>query len=471
MLYFENIKSLFTKVFEEKPIEVHVLPASGSNRKYIRLISLDKSAIGAYNPDKKENEAFLYLTEVFRKKNLSVPDLFGSDQENNVYLLQDLGDTTLYSLLQANGIDEKNAIIDKYYKEAVKQLVRFQMLGSDTIDFEKCFPVPAFNRRSILWDLNYFKYYFLKTFDVHFNELSLENDFEAFSDLLLRADFDYFMHRDFQARNIMIKNDKLYFIDYQGGRKGPLQYDLASLLFQARADLSVNARKKLLQEYLAELETLKPGYSQVFLKHYYHFVYLRLFQVLGAYGYRGKIEKKPHFIHSIPFAIKNLRWLLENKPFPEDLSELKNILNQIINKKISVPSANSGKLEVKIKSFSYKSGIPDDYSGNGGGFVFDCRALPNPGRIEKYRSYTGKDKSVIEYLSEKQEVKEFIDHVCAIIFQSVDNYKSRGFNNLMINFGCTGGQHRSVFCAESLYNKLKDVSDVNATITHTQLSD
>ncbi len=456
-------------MFKEKVHQLVPFVVSGSNRKYMRLLSENQTAIGTYNPNREENESFLYLSGVFRNKNLNVPEIYAYDPDNDIYLQEDLGEETLYSLLNDIYDEEKKETITGYYKEVIRQLVKFQVLTPEEIDFSKCYPVPEFNKLAIQWDLNYFKYYFLRIFGIHFNEQSLEDDFTRFQDLLIEADIEFFMYRDFQARNIMIKDERPYFIDYQGGRKGPLYYDLASLLFQAKADLPVAFRNALLDLYLTELEKYRKVNREEFLRHYYHFVYLRLFQVMGAYGFRGKIEKKPHFIQSIPFAINNLKWLLNNKPLPSGLKEIEKILPQIVEININRASEKAKRLTVLISSFSFKRGIPDDYSGNGGGFVFDCRALPNPGRIEKYRSFTGLDQEIIDYLINKNEVEAFNNKVASIVMQSIDNYKSRDFVNLMVSFGCTGGQHRSVYCAEKLKERLTGDDDLTIIVQHTQI--
>jgi hypothetical protein len=281
------------------------------------------------------------------------------------------------------------------------------------------------------------------------------------------------MYRDFQSRNILVYNDELYFVDYQGGRKGALQYDVASLFFQAKVNLSEHIREELLEYYLQLLSQKLKVKSQKFMRHYYGYVLIRLLQTLGAYGFRGYYENKTHFLTSIPYALKNLQWLVEKNHIPKKLPELKRILDFIINnselKKFELNQVVK-KLKVTLNSFSYKEGIPKDYSGNGGGFVFDCRSLENPGRYPEYVNSTGLDDDVINFLSNKRNVIEFLQSVYSIVDDSVKNYIQRDFKDLMISFGCTGGQHRSVFCAEKLAVHIKENFDVLVEVNHTQLS-
>lgn len=468
MDYIDQLSEIFRNWCGKPPAVVEPLAhSSGSNRKYFLLTSENTKALGAYNPDKKENDAFVHFSKVFRECKLNVPEVYHYQAENNIYLLEYLGNESLFSKLEAEKRDSKS--IEQLYKETLSRLIRFQLKTPAHIDFSYCYPRSAFDMQSMQWDLNYFKYYFLKLFDLPFDEQKLEEDFGRLMNKLLSAPAHYFMYRDFQARNIMIHNDQPYFIDYQGGRKGPLQYDVASLLWQARANLSNELRQELLDHYLHELQGNDPVASDHFMDTYYLFVYLRIFQVLGAYGFRGKIEQKQHFIKSIPYALENLEWLIENHPLPPGLEYLNDILRMIPQKAIKQPLFKAGKLNVYLTSFSYKKGIPNDPSGNGGGFVFDCRALPNPGRQQKYRDFNGKDTEVIDYLKQYKEVDVFLKNAFALIDQSVSNYKKRKFSNLMIAFGCTGGQHRSVYCAEKCREHLEQKRDANVIVMHTNL--
>ena len=469
-----SLKILFEDWSQEEALSIRPLAQSGSYRKYFRISGKEKTAIGVFSPDKKENRAFISFTKHFLKKGLNVPILYDQQLKENIYLIEDLGDTTLFSLMEkekANDSFSNKAL--SYYREALSQLIRFQTDGGKGLDYSVCFPRVKFDQQSILWDLNYFKYYFLKLAKIPFDEQKLEDDFKTFTQFLLSASTNYFMYRDFQSRNILVYNDELYFVDYQGGRKGALQYDVASLLFQAKVNLPPSARDELLNYYLDQANQKSKIKTQKFLRYYYGYVLIRLLQTLGAYGFRGYYENKSHFLLSIPFALKNLQWLVDENHIPKKLPEMKRILDLIINneelKKFELNQLGK-KLKVTINSFSYKEGIPKDYSGNGGGFVFDCRSLENPGRYPEFKERTGLDESVIQFLDNKNDVDEFLKSVYKVVDESVKKYIDRDFKNIMINFGCTGGQHRSVFCAEKLAVHIKENFDVLIEVNHTQLS-
>ncbi|MCK9399988.1 MAG: phosphotransferase [Bacteroidales bacterium] len=469
----ENLKELFKQWSGNFPDNVTVIPPSGSERRYFRLKYQGVSAIGVWNPVKEENSAFLHFTRHFLTNGLHVPSIYSFDPENNIYLIEDLGDTSLFSLLENKppdtGIPQE---IIRLYQESLRELVRFQVKAGKSLDYNYCYPHSSFDTRSMKWDLNYFKYYFLKL-HVPFHEGKLEDDFDTLVNYLNNAESDYFMYRDFQSRNILVKGGIPYFIDYQGGRRGPLQYDIASLLFQVKADLPFPLREELLDFYFSELSPFVRTDQATFKKQYYGFVLIRLLQVLGAYGFRGLIEKKLHFLSSIPFALKNLDWWLTHVDLqlnlPELLPAIKSLAGLEKYQKVDVQSM-AGKFTVLINSFSYKHGIPDDLSGHGGGFVFDCRALPNPGREERYRVFNGKEKIIIDYLRNSPEVIDFLKGAEKLVSQSVENYTGRGFSRLMVSFGCTGGQHRSVYCAESLASRLKQkYPQISIEIAHKML--
>jgi aminoglycoside/choline kinase family phosphotransferase len=469
----DKLSHLFYQWSGAKPETITPLPPSGSERHYWRLSKGNQAAIGAWNPVVEENEAFFSFTLCFHREGLHVPAIYGIDKAREVYLIEDLGEKSLFKMMESK--PEDNLVpedIISLYQKSLKELVRFQVVAGKSIDYQKGYPYATFDRRSMLWDLNYFKYYFLKL-HVPFHEGRLEEDFDKLVDFLEKADTDYFMYRDFQSRNILIKDDQPYFIDYQGGRKGPLQYDVASLLFQVKANLPFNLREELLDFYISELSNLISVDKVDFKKHYYGFVLIRLLQVLGAYGFRGLIGKKAHFLSSIPYALKNLKWLLDHIDLPVQIPELKAALlslTELGQYQPSDMSVSNDSLTVTLKSFSYKHGIPDDLSGNGGGFVFDCRALPNPGREERYRAYNGKDQVIIDYLKDDPEVIKFLLETEKIICQSIDNYLARGFKHLAVNFGCTGGQHRSVYCTETLAARLRErYPQVNLEVEHTML--
>ncbi len=465
------------KLFEdwagEKHTEFYPLPPSGSYREYFRIKSKSKTAIGVYNADEKENKAFVTFTEHFLNKGLNVPEIFARDLKKNIYLEEDLGDITLFSFLTAvrkNG-DFPEEVFE-VYKRALEILPRFQIEAAKDLDYSVCYPRAKFDRQSMMWDLNYFKYYFLKLARISFEEQALENDFNEFVDYLLSAKDDYFLYRDFQSRNIMLKNNTPYFIDYQGGRKGALQYDVASLLYDAKADVPQVIRNELLRHYLKRLGDFVEVNEREFVELYYGYVLIRIMQACGAYGFRGFYEKKEHFLKSIPYALENIRWLLENIELPVKIPALRKALSEATNsqrlKKFAVKKREY-KLKITVYSFSYRKGIPQDSSGNGGGFVFDCRGILNPGRYEHYKLLTGNDEEVIDFLENKTNVKEFLNNAFALVDMTVENYIKRKFTHLFVGFGCTGGQHRSVYCANQLAEHLRNNFNVNVELIHREL--
>lgn len=470
----EKLKKLFEGWAGEKVKTFSPLPQSGSARNYYRISGTSISAIGAYNPDLKENKAFIYLSAHFKKNKVNVPEVYAKDPESGIYLLEDLGDITLYSLLTENrsGNTIPENIID-YYKRTIDGLVKIQT-GVKGLNFNNCYPRHSFDTRSIMWDLNYFKYYFLKLANINFDEELLENDFEAFCKFLLNADSKYFLYRDMNSRNVMVKEDKVYFIDYQGGRKGALQYDIASLLYDAKANIPQTLRDELLEYYLLSLSKIKIIDNKEFLKYYYGFVLIRILQALGAYGFRGYFERKDHFLKSIPFAVQNLSWLLRSKKLKISAPYLLSLVEQIVQspeiQKYEWNDSAKDKLTVLITSFSYRNTLPVDLSGNGGGFVFDCRGIVNPGRFDEYKPFTGMDQNVQAFLDKEPTAQEFLKNTFTLVENSVDSYMNRGWNNLMVNFGCTGGQHRSVYSAERLASYLSRRKDIIVELKHTRLN-
>jgi hypothetical protein len=352
-------------------------------------------------------------------------------------------------------------------------LPRFQIEAGKSLNYNFCYPRAQFDKQSMMWDLNYFKYYFLKLGKIPFDEQTLETDFHTFANYLLGADCSYFLYRDFQSRNIMIKDGRPYFIDYQGGRKGALHYDLASLLFDAKADLPHNVRAELLQYYISVVKKYAEIEESEFIQMFFGYVLIRIVQALGAYGFRGFYEKKEHFLKSIPFAIDNLSWLLNTVSFPIKMPSLIDALQGVINseefRQIVEVRRVRDKLEVSLFSFSYRQSIPQDHSGNGGGFVFDCRSIHNPGRYNQYKMLTGKDEAVKKFLLEESDAERFLSNVFAIVRQTIDVYITRKFTNLMISFGCTGGQHRSVYCADRMAEYLKSIPEIEVTVKHKEL--
>jgi aminoglycoside/choline kinase family phosphotransferase len=442
----------------------------GSGRVIVRLAGAGQSAIGILYSVREENVAFLEFSRHFRRHGLPVPQIYAEDVNQDAYLEEDLGDTTLFEFLSANRSGDSVAppVVDAYRK-VVSILPRFQVEAGRDLNYKVCYPRASFDRQSIAWDLNYFKYYFLRLAGIPFNEQALELDFTRLTKFLLGADHDYFLYRDFQSRNIMLRDGKPWFLDYQGGRKGALQYDIASLLYDGKADLPPDLRRQLLDHYLDSLAGFIDFKHDAFMEHYYAFVYVRILQALGAYGFRGFYERKAHFLQSVPYALKNLRWLAENIKLPIALPELFGALERMSSSgKLQHNVAPSTGLTVRIFSFSFHHSMPIDESGNGGGFVFDARSLPNPGREEKFRTLTGQDAPVIEYLDRLPSVHEFLSHAVSLVDASVASYRQRGFTSLMVSFGCTGGQHRSVYLAEQLAKHLA-TAGVEVVVRHIEL--
>lgn len=462
----EQIKNLYRTYTGHEAEEVTELPSSGSNRRYFRLHG-PQTLIGVSGTSIEENRAFIYMADHFRQKGLPVPEVYAQSDDQSFYLQEDLGDTLLFDAIEKG---RKSSVFDESEKMLLRQTItklpEIQFMGSDGFDFSYCYPQEEFNQRSILWDLNYFKYCFLKATGMEFQENRLEDDFLKMSDVLLRNQSATFMYRDFQSRNVMIRDGQPWFIDFQGGRKGPVYYDVASFLWQAKAKYPEDLRQELLLDYIEALRKYMPVDEKYFLSQLRHFVLFRTLQVLGAYGFRGYFEKKPHFIQSVPFAIENLRQLLK-QDYPE-YPYLCGLLRELTELKQFSDDLQRRTLEVKIVSFAYKKGIPNDPTGNGGGFVFDCRAINNPGKYERYNHFTGLDEPVIRFLEEDGEITVFLEHVYDLVDASVKRYLDRGFTNLMVCFGCTGGQHRSVYSAQHLAEHLHQKFGVKVSLTHRE---
>src|SRR6266403_1403132 len=462
----EVLKRLFEQHFHSPVERVQPLQGQlgGSGRKIVRLSSEKLSAIGILYGVREENVAFLEFSRHFRLRGLPVPEIYAEDLSQGAYLEEDFGSTTLFEFLSdhRNGATIAPEAVAAYRK-VVALLPRFQVEAGSDLNYKVCYPRASFDRQSIAWDLNYFKYYFLRLAGIPFNEQALERDFSRLTKLLLSARRDYFLYRDFQSRNIMLRKilneDQPFFLDYQGGRKGALQYDIASLLYDAKADLPPELRQQLLDHDLDR---------SAFMQHYYAYVYVRIMQALGAYGFRGFYERKEHFLQSVPYALKNIRWLLHNVELPIALPTLMEAFKSIVaSEKLQglASSSEPEKLTVRVYSFSFHRGLPQDESGNGGGFVFDGRSLPNPGREERFKTLTGKDAPVIDYLNQQESVHQFLASVISLVDASISTYQDRGFKHLMVSFGCTGGQHRSVYLAEQLAKHLR-ASDGVAVVVH-----
>ena len=467
------LKNLFEQHFLMPVERVQPLQGElgGSGRKIIRFSAKGVSAIGILYGVREENVAFLEFSRHFRKHGLPVPEIYAEDLNHGAYLEQDLGDLSLFELLSKNRRGEEIAPqVVEAYRSAIATLPKFQIEAGRDLNYKVCYPRGSFDRQSIAWDLNYFKYYFLRLAGIPFSEQALEDDFSRLTKFLLSAGRDYFLYRDFQSRNIMMCGGQPYFLDYQGGRKGALQYDVASLLYDAKADLPPELRQQLLNHYLDALHGFLDLKREVFMQHYYAYVYIRIMQALGAYGFRGFYERKVHFLQSVPYALKNLRWLLHNVTLPVALPTLMEAFHSMLaSEKLQGLASDADNLVVRIFSFSFHRGLPKDESGNGGGFVFDGRSLPNPGREEQFKVLTGKEAPVIDYLNQQESVHQFLASVMTLIDASVNSYQQRGFKNLMVSFGCTGGQHRSVYLAEQVAKRLRGRNGVGVVVVHREL--
>ena len=430
------------------------LTGSASNRKYFRLSGGGKSCVGVIGTDARENEAFLTIAGHFRAKGINVPEIYAVSQDRMAYIQEDLGDVVLFDMLmQARKTGEGLEIIESMLSRTMAVLPKIQFEGAEGLDFSICYPQPSFDRRMVMFDLNYFKYCFLKPSGLEFDEVALQDDFEKLADELLSYDTDTFLYRDFNARNVMIKDGEPYFVDFQGGRRGPVFYDVASFAWQARAKFTDSQKEMMLKAYLDAYTAYSSLNEQEFRNALRLFVLFRLLQVLGAYGFRGWVEHKVNFVTSIPAAIEELKaWLA-------DPSDRYPYLMETLRRLVALPRfednlPEEGVLEVKVYSFSFRKGVPYDSSGNGGGYVFDCRAIHNPGRYEPYKKLTGRDEPVIKFLEDDGDVFGFLEHAYGVVDPHVETYMKRGFSSLMVSFGCTGGQHRSVYCAEHMAHHL-----------------
>ena len=462
----QQLKSLFKKhTGKDNPL-IEALPSSGSNRRYYRLTSGNTSLIGVHGQSKEENYAFIELSKHFHFKKLNVTKVLKVSNDMIYYLQEDLGDTVLFDVIRAGrntGVfsHEEKELLHK----TISMLADFQVEGAKDLNFKVCYPQSEFNERSVHWDLNYFKYSFLKTTGMEFQENLLEDDFERLTQKLLEDKTNTFLYRDFQSRNVMLVNGEPYFIDFQGGRKGPVYYDVASFLWQAKANFPDDLRNELIETYITSLNKHYPVDKDYFLNQLRHFVLFRILQVLGAYGFRGYFEKKPHFLQSVPFALNNLREVLESD-FPE-YPYLCEVMREMINLK-QFADTQKDELEVRVVSFAYKKGIPTDPSGNGGGYVFDCRAINNPGKFERFNNVTGLDKVVIDFFKEDGEMATYLDSIYKLVDNHVNRYMVRNFTHLMIAFGCTGGQHRSVYAAQKIAEHISEKFGVKVSLIHRE---
>lgn len=502
----EKLAALYKQWAGREPAGVERLAEQGSNRTYYRLADEDgRTVIGVIGTSRDEDHAFVYLSRHFTRRQLPVPQILAVSDDELCYLQTDLGERSLFDAIrggrEAGGRynqEEKQLLVN-----TIRELPNMQLRGARGLDWSNCYPQPEFDQESVLFDLNYFKYCFLKATELDFHELKLEANFRLFAKDLTSESMDCFLYRDFQARNVMLDAaGHPYFIDFQGGRKGPFYYDLASFLWQASAHYSFKLRRELVYEYY---ESLK-NYTEVpskrhFVQRLSLFVLFRTLQVLGAYGFRGYFERKKHFIDSIPPAIQNLRDLLKlgERAFPypymldmlrrlTELPQLARIEQPALNRTDGLKIADTniyfahpqdgpatfskydgkGPLKVHVFSFSYRKGIPEDPSGNGGGYVFDCRSTHNPGRYEPYKKLTGLDEPVIRFLEDDGEILEFLQSVYRLADHHVARYMQRGFTSLQFCFGCTGGQHRSVYSAQHLAEHINRKFGVEVEIIHRE---
>lgn len=466
-----RLARIFNTWAGEEAQNISPLPRSGSNREYYRIRGKTARAVGVYNEDYKENMAFIHFSRHFKSYDLPVPEIYAEAIDQHVYLQEDLGDITLFGFIveEREKPDYYHTLVTTY-KKVIEQLPYFQIKAAKDFDYSYCYPRHSFDKQSMLWDLNYFKYYFLRLAHVGFDEQALEDDFKRFTDFLMQAGYDFFLYRDFQSRNVMLKDGTPYFIDYQGGRKGALQYDIASLLYDAKADLPQHLRDELLDYYIAQVRKFIAIDEEAFREYYTGYVLIRIMQALGAYGFRGFYERKEHFLQSIPFALDNLGFVLNNTRLPVQIPELEKSLRGLVKRDdLRKMGQTAGHLHVTVTSFSFRKGYPQDISGHGGGHVFDCRVVYNPGREAQYVDLTGKDALMREFLDKNQEMQQFLIHARAIVKQSVDKYQKRNFSNLSVSFGCTGGRHRSVYAAEAMAAYLKENFHVQVHLQHRDL--
>ena len=465
----DALTALFRARFGAEPAAPVPVRAEGSNRKIYRLSGGGAVAIGVLNDDVKENRAFVEFSKHFRKAGIPVPEIYAEDKSGTAYLEEDLGDTTLFQFLGRRRTPAGfPADVVAAYRDVVGWLPKMQIVAGRTIDERWCYPRKSFDKQSMLWDLNYFKYYFLTLGRIVFHEERLEQDFAVFADYLLAAGREHFLCRDFQSRNVMLKDGKPYFIDYQGGRRGALQYDIASLLYDAKADVPFELRDELLDLYIAQAAKHAKIDKAEFKKYFPGFALIRIMQAMGAYGLRGFHEKKPLFLQSIPYAIRNIEHLLLSSNLPIEVPELMGVFKRLIgSSELRQFGAAKLKLTVQIQSFSYKNGMPRDDKGHGGGYVFDCRCLPNPGRHVQYKYSSGLDADVVAFLAKEEAVDRWTASAFALVDQAVKDYGRRNFTHLFVAFGCTGGQHRSVYCAERLAKHLRD-QGVSVAVSHRE---
>ena len=468
---FESMQELYTSWKAVPPSKIDLLPISGSTRRYFRLTGETGSVIGTYGDNVKENDTFVYFSQHFQQKNLCTPKVFAMSPDHIFYLQEDFGDVSLLNKLEQEGF---SPYVYDLFRRSLEELARLQVEGHQGLDYERCLTNQEFGRQAIMADLLYFKYYFLDALRKPYDKQKLIDDFEALSNYLTHTEYKYFMFRDFQSRNVMVTpDDAVHFIDYQGGMRGAPQYDVASMLWQARANLKDEWKENLLEDYMNafEKQVNAPVDRTVFRSQYNGYVLIRLLQVLGAYGFRGLFERKAQFLTSIPLALRNLKEFFANQSLGIAVPEFRKVLNMcvgddVIEQFTPTQATKDTPLVVRICSFSYRGQQPADASGNGGGFVFDCRGILNPGRVESMKTLTGRDKSVKDFLEQQTKMPEFLNSIFDIVDITVEEYIRRGFESLMVSFGCTGGQHRSVYAADAMARHLRNKFKVKTELRH-----
>lgn len=458
----ERLLKFYESEYGSIPEKIDAIAGAGSSRRYYRMDGL----IGTVGTSKRENDAFIYLSGYFHERGLPVPEVYGVSTDRMRYIQQDLGSESLYSMIA--GDDPEKHLTEPLLHKVMELLPRFHYCVDESFDSSRCYPRASMDERAAMWDLNYFKYMFLKTTGLDFDEDLLENDMQQLARMVSSNPEGTLMLRDFQSRNIMISDeDKPYVIDYQGARLGDGLYDIASFVWQARAGFNPDLKSRLVETYRKAVVALTGHEPENFYRRLDIMVLFRTLQVLGAYGFRGYFEHKAQFLVSIPQAIANLRDVLDR--LPEDVAPyLQSVLKEMVGLPAFRTETQKDGLTVTVMSFSYKKGIPDDLSGNGGGFVFDCRGMHNPGRYDRYKSLTGRDLPVIEFLEEQGEIQRFMDNCYGLVDPSVECYLRRGFTDLMVCFGCTGGQHRSVYGAEHMALHLRDKYGVRVHLVHRE---
>ena len=466
-----HINNLYKTINNNDWDEISKIPQSGGDRVYFRITQGQQSWIATYNLNLRENETFIEFANHFFAKGLPVPKLLAVSEDKSIYIQSDLGSVSLLEVLEKEG---KTEHVFSLFQKSLSALAKLQVQGGTGLDYNYCLTSKEFGKHAILTDLLYYKYYFLDALQYPYDKQALINEFELLSDQLASKDLNHFLFRDFQSRNIIVSKDEVYFIDFQGGMQGGLSYDVASLLWQAKAELSNEWKEKLVDYYISEVQKLLPSKMDEtkFRKQYNGFVLLRLLQVLGAYGFRGLFERKAHFLTSIPLGLNNLKNFLAVSPISNDTPVFAGILNWMVSDEVvqrfTPPVANEQTpLVVTINSFSYKKGLPKDETENGGGFIFDMRGILNPGRFEEYKKLAGIHKPVQDFLEQRTKMNTFLNSVWDLIDITVENYLERGFESLQINFGCTGGQHRSVFAAEQTARHLRNKYKVKVVLEHT----